>query len=196
MEIAPFLNDPIQLRDLIDIVRLSVAIVFAFAGLAKIASFGEAVVGVAAYGIVPRSMSSLVVQVLIVGEIAIAVSHFSGRALQWMAFGALVLLTVFFLIVLRSLMRGDGRPCLCFGAARGALIGISNLVRIGLLAICEIVLLVYLWGQDNRAASVTEVDVVFRNSLGVLVISMLSVAVLALFFSGRGLRRAWHIVNS
>ena len=115
--------------------RILVAVVFAFAGGAKMARRLESGQAIAAFG-VPALFVRPVTFLLPAAELGIAVLLLPSRSAWWGATGALALLLVFIVAIATNLLKGRTPDCQCFGQVHAQPIGRGTLVRNALLALC------------------------------------------------------------
>ena len=114
-------------------VRLLLAGVFLIAGVAKLADLAgsrRAVVGLG----VPERLAGVVGVGLPAFELMVAVLLIPSATARLGALGALLLLSVFTVVIAVALRRGTQADCHCFGQLHSAPIGWGTLVRNGLLA--------------------------------------------------------------
>lgn len=131
------------------LVRLTLAAVFAVAGAAKLADRRGTRASLERFG-APRAISGAAAVLLPVLEITVAAALVPAASAWWGAIGALVLLAVFSVAIGRALARGEDADCHCFGALHSAPADRRVLVRNGGLALlCGVVLL---GGPDGAGA--------------------------------------------
>ena len=110
------------------IARLLLAAVFAVAGLTKLADRDGSRRAMVGFG-VPESLASVVAALLPVGELAVAGALLPASSTRFGALGALVLLAVFAVVIVRSMARGEAPDCHCFGQLHSAPAGRTTLAR-------------------------------------------------------------------
>ena len=112
--------------------RLLLAAVFAIAGIAKFrqrAVFQQTLIAFAA----PAALTPALAIALPSLELILAAALLPTRTAPFAALGALLLLVLFTLVIARTLLRGAKPACQCFGALSAEPIGVSTLVRNGVL---------------------------------------------------------------
>jgi peroxiredoxin len=115
------------------VARAVLALVFAVAGVAKLAdrvAFRQAVVG---FG-VPDSLATPLSIALPLAELAVAAALFPATSAWWGALGALALLLLFVTAIAVNLARGRKPDCRCFGQLSAGPVGWSTLARNAVLA--------------------------------------------------------------
>ncbi len=115
------------------IVRLLLALVFAVAGLAKLADRPGARQAIADFG-VPSALARPLGILLPLAELAVAVALIPTSTALWGSVGALALLLLFVLGIGVNLARGNKPECHCFGQLSSSPAGWETLVRNGVLA--------------------------------------------------------------
>lgn len=115
------------------VARLLLALVFAVAGLSKLADrqgFRKAVID---FGL-PSSLAAPLAILLTLAELTVAVALIPASTAVWGAMGALALLALFVIGISINLARGRTPDCRCFGQIHSAPVGWGTLVRNGALA--------------------------------------------------------------
>lgn len=115
-------------------VRLVLAVVFGFAGVAKATDLPGSRKATAAFG-VPSWLASPVGTLLPVVEVAIAALLIPGGTARSGAAAAFVLLLLFLAAITFNLLHGRRPDCHCFGQVRSTPIGWSAVVRNAVLAL-------------------------------------------------------------
>ena len=113
--------------------RLLLAIVFAVAGVAKLADRAGSRQAVVGFG-VPAALAAPFGILLPLAELAVAAALVPATTAWWGAVGALVLLLLFVVAIGASLARGRKPNCHCFGQLHSAPAGWSTLARNAVLA--------------------------------------------------------------
>jgi methylamine dehydrogenase accessory protein MauD len=113
--------------------RLLLALVFAVAGLAKLADLTGSQQAVRDFGVPPRLAAPLGV-LLPVAELAVALALLPAVSAWWAALGALALLLLFVVGIGYNLAQGRTPDCHCFGQLHSAPVGWPTLNRNLLLA--------------------------------------------------------------
>jgi methylamine dehydrogenase accessory protein MauD len=115
------------------ITRLLLAVVFAVAGLAKLADPGGSRRALADFG-VPAALAGPLGILLPLAELAVAAALVPSALAWWGALGALALLTLFVAGIGINLARGRAPDCHCFGQLHSAPAGPSTLARNAIFA--------------------------------------------------------------
>src|SRR5215208_4291396 len=113
--------------------RLLLAVVFAVAGVAKLADRAGSGRAVAEFG-VPTPLATPLGVLLPLAELTVAAALIPTSTAWWGALGAIVLLGLFVLGITVNLARGRKPDCHCFGQLHSAPAGWKTLLRNGLLA--------------------------------------------------------------
>jgi methylamine dehydrogenase accessory protein MauD len=113
--------------------RLLLAVVFAVAGVAKLADREGSRQAVAGFG-VPAALAAPLGILLPFAELAVAIALIPTATAFWGALGALVLLLLFVAGIGANLARGRRPDCHCFGQLHSAPAGWATLARNGALA--------------------------------------------------------------
>lgn len=182
MDNSALFDDALTASMLISIVIMSVGLTFAYAALAKVASFGALVSALRVHYRLKGSVATLGAIALILCEAAVAISHIGGIALKAILPATTLLLVMFLVSVITTLRRGEEKPCLCFGANRNDPVDFFSLFRLVLLLLIEILLL---WGHyatgDHPVATTS---LLTRSQFVTLVlVSATSTALASCFFS-------------
>ncbi len=154
--------------------RLLLLVVFAVAGVAKLADRPATRRSVQGFG-VPAALVPAVSWVLPVTELVVAAALVPGVSARGAAGAALVLLCVFCVAATVSLLRGRRPDCNCFGQVRSEPVGPALLVRnVGFAALALLVVaaergstLPDLW---SGAEAWTAAEVVLATTIGLLVV--------------------------
>ncbi len=115
------------------IARLLLALVFAVAGVAKLADRTGSSQAVRDFGL-PAALAAPLGILLPLAELAVAAALIPTSTAWWGAVGALALLTLFVAGIGINLARGRKPDCHCFGQLHSAPAGWSTLLRNGALA--------------------------------------------------------------
>jgi hypothetical protein len=175
------------------IVSLAVGLVFAYAAGAKLLDMPGFIAGVRGYEIVPHRFASLVAGVFVAGESLIGLAHIASIELKLFVLAAIVLLSIFVVTVVNSLVRGEHRPCLCFGAGRDDLVDIYSLIRIALLLAVEVALGYYVIILDG---SVSIGGASLYDGIASIAIAILAVLLVAWSLALAKIHRAWRVIRS
>ena len=116
------------------VAALALAVVFAAAGVAKLADLGGTRTAVGEFG-APKRLVAMLALVLPTAEITVAILVVAASSRAVGAVGALALLGVFSAAISVNLARGRTPDCHCFGQLHSAPAGWKTLVRNGILAI-------------------------------------------------------------
>jgi len=128
------------MADVLIVLRLVVACVFLVAASSKLRRPRTFAEQLTVYVRASATQRRLLAWGVIAVEGALALSYgFGTFSIVTTAVGLLTT-AVFALLVTRRLSRGEGGPCLCFGANDGDAIGPRTLVRIALLAAAQLAL--------------------------------------------------------
>jgi methylamine dehydrogenase accessory protein MauD len=115
------------------VARLVLALVFAVAGVTKLADRTGSKQAMADFGL-PKSLAAPLGVLLPLAELAVVVALISASTAWWGAVGALVLLLLFVVGISANLARGRKPNCHCFGQLHSEPAGWKTLVRNGVLA--------------------------------------------------------------
>ena len=115
------------------ITRLLLALVFALAGIAKLADRAGARQAIIDFGL-PSSLATTLGILLPLCELAVAAALIPTATAWWGAIGALALLLLFIGGISTNLARGHKPDCHCFGQIHSAPAGWKTLARNGVLA--------------------------------------------------------------
>jgi peroxiredoxin len=113
--------------------RLLLALVFALAGLAKLADRSGSRQTIVDFGL-PSALAGALGLLLPLAELAVALALIPASTALWGALGALALLTLFAAGIGINLARGRKPDCHCFGQLHSAPVGWKTLTRNGALA--------------------------------------------------------------
>lgn len=117
--------------------QLVLIVVFAVAGVAKLADLGGTRRAVESFG-VPSRLAPAAAVLLPLAELAVAVALVPSATARWGALAAIALLLAFSVAIVRVLRRGTAVDCNCFGGLAQTEVGRGTLVRnalLGLLAV-------------------------------------------------------------
>jgi peroxiredoxin len=160
------------------VARLLLALVFATAGMAKLADREGSRRAIVDFG-VPSALAAPLGLLLPLAELAIAATLLPTSTAWWGALGALALLSVFIVGISINLVRGRKPDCHCFGQLHSAPAGWKTLARNGVLAV---VAGFVLWeGYDGGAgpSALSWLEAVSTAQLVVLLGGVLVLALLA-----------------
>jgi peroxiredoxin len=129
--------------------RVVLTIVFAVAGLAKLADRRRSPAMFAEFGVSARLASPLAAGLPLV-ELGVAAALLAGPTAWWGAMSALILLFGFSIVIAANLVRGRAPQCRCFGQVSAKPIGITTLARNAVLAALAAVVVAY--GRDAAGA--------------------------------------------
>jgi uncharacterized membrane protein YphA (DoxX/SURF4 family) len=115
------------------IARLLLAVVFAVAGVAKLADRSGSRQAITDFGL-PSALAGALGLLLPLAEVALAIALIPASTALWGAVGALTLLLVFVVGIGINLARGRKPECHCFGQLHSAPAGWKTLARNGVLA--------------------------------------------------------------
>jgi uncharacterized membrane protein YphA (DoxX/SURF4 family) len=113
--------------------QLLLAVVFAVAGVAKLADRSGTSAAIEAFGLSPRLAPGAAVLLPIV-ELAIAAALVPAATARWGALAAAGLLVIFSAAIARTLRAGSAPDCNCFGGLTQTEVGRGTLIRNLLLA--------------------------------------------------------------
>jgi len=113
--------------------RVLLALVFAFAAVAKLRDRASSVRAMRDFG-VPGPLARPAAMLLPIAEIAIAIALIAPAAAWWGSLAALGLLGVFSVAIAVNLARGNAPDCHCFGEVSGGPVGGRTLARNAVLA--------------------------------------------------------------
>jgi peroxiredoxin/uncharacterized membrane protein YphA (DoxX/SURF4 family) len=124
--------------------RLILAVVFVVAGIAKLLDPGGSRKALTGFGL-PAAFAAPGGILLPLAELIIGVLLLPRATAQWAAIGALTLLIIFVAAIGYNLARGRTPDCHCFGQIYSEPVGVSTLVRNGVLAVIAGFLLIGGW---------------------------------------------------
>ena len=130
--------------------RLLLALVFAIAGVAKLADREGSRQTIVDFG-VPSALAAPLGLLLPLAELAVAATLLPASTAWWGALGALALLSLFMVAIGINLARGRTPECHCFGQLHSAPAGWKTLARNGILA--AVAAFVLLEGLDGAGPS-------------------------------------------
>jgi uncharacterized membrane protein YphA (DoxX/SURF4 family) len=110
------MNQPFRAQVLVVIVRVVLATVFVYAGIAKIASPRDFANSIAAFRVVTISLVNLTALGLPFFEISIGLMLLFGWKVRAASLGAMMLFAVFVALFVQALIRGINVDCGCFGS--------------------------------------------------------------------------------
>ena len=118
---------------LLIISRLLLSTVFVVAGVGKLADNSGSRKAIIDFGI-PDFLSPFLAICLPIVELALAIALIPTFTAWWGALGSLILLLAFSVAIGVNLVQGKKPDCHCFGQMHSKPVGISTLVRNGVLA--------------------------------------------------------------
>lgn len=121
--------------------RILLGLVFAVAGVAKLADREGARTAIEGFGVPPR-MAGPGAVLLPLAELSTTVCLLVPVTAWWGAVAALGLVLVFIAAIAVSLLRGRAPDCHCFGSIHSAPVGRSTLIRNGVLTMAAVGILV------------------------------------------------------
>lgn len=160
------------------ILRLSLAVVFGVAGLAKLHDPAGSKKAFAGFG-VPEALARPLVYILPVFELVVAVSLIFVSSSWFAAIGAAGMLAVFTIAMLYQMAKGNAPDCHCFGQIHSEPVGVTSILRnIALTALAGFLVFN---GKSSQGLSLinSEQDVLIVV-LGLAVLFLLGIAVLSL----------------
>jgi peroxiredoxin len=167
--------------------RLLLSLVFAIAGVAKLADREGSRRAIVDFG-APSALAAPLGLLLPLAELAIAATLLPASTAWWGAMGALALLSVFVVGITYNLARGRKPECHCFGQLHSAPVGGKTLARNGVLAALAGFIL---WaGYEGGGAGPGALSWVGALSTAQLVGFLVGVLVLALLAG-----QWWFLVN-
>ena len=162
------------------VLRVALAVVFAVAGLAKLADREGARRAARDFG-TPASLAGAVAVLLPLAELAVAALLLPASTAVWGALGALVLLGIFTVAIGAAMARGKAPDCHCFGQLHSEPAGWKALGRNGVLGALALFVLAggggpsaLAWIADLQGAEMLALAV------GVVAVALLAVAGYAL----------------
>jgi methylamine dehydrogenase accessory protein MauD len=138
-------------KDVLLIVRVGLALVFAAAAVGKLADLGAARQAVERFGL-PVRLSRWPAVVLPLTELAAAGAFLFVGAARWAALAAIGLLLLFCVAIVRVLVRGETLKCNCFGSLGSAPVGRGTLARNVGLAGAAVFVAVAGWNGGGTSA--------------------------------------------
>jgi methylamine dehydrogenase accessory protein MauD len=132
---------------------LLLALVFAAAGVAKLADLAGSRQTIADFG-VPNALAGPLGVLLPIGELAVAAALVPTTTAWWGAVGALVLLALFAVAIGANLARGRKPDCRCFGQLHSVPAGWSTLARNAVLAVPAALVVWHGWEGDVGPSAV------------------------------------------
>src|ERR671939_1059905 len=133
--------------------RLLLAVVFAMAGLAKLADRAGSRQALVGFGL-PAVLAAPLGILLPLAELAVAVALLPAAWAWWGALGALALLLLFVAGISFNLARGRTPDCHCFGQLHSEPVGWPTLARNGILA--AVAAFVVVQGPERIAPSILD----------------------------------------
>ncbi len=167
------------------VARLILALIFAVAGVAKLADRPGSRRATIDFG-VPASLAAPLGVLLPLCELAVAAALVPTLTAWWGAVGALALLLLFVAGIGANLIRGRKPDCHCFGQLHSAPAGWSTFARNGLLA--AVAGLVVWQGREDAGSSVV-------GWLGALSTAQLAGLVAGLILLGLAAIQWWFLVH-
>lgn len=134
--------------------QLLLAVVFAVAGIAKLADRTSTRGAIEGFGIPPRA-ARVGAGLLPVVELAIAAALLTAPTARWGAAAAVVMLAIFSLAIARVLRSGSAPDCNCFGGLTQTEVGRGSLIRNLLLGALATLILVGVGGPVSAVSWVT-----------------------------------------
>ena len=162
--------------ELILVVRLVLAVVFAVAGLGKLLDRVGSRQALRDFGL-PATLASPLATVLPLAELAVALALIPASTAWWGALGALALLLSFLFGIAFNLRRGRTPACHCFGRLHSTPAGMSTLVRNALFAVLA-GLLVWAAGADPGPDATSWIGSLSRVDLIELVLGLVMLGIL------------------
>ncbi len=153
--------------------RLTLGILFAFSGAAKLLDLPQFSKVVADFGILPPRLVRVFAPGIVLAELSIAALLVLGIAVAWALLAVLLLLTLFTIALVRALSQGRRVDCRCFGGLSRGPASWGSVARNLLLAVLGIGTLLGQVGSTQR--TLERIDFML---VGLLVLS--AVAVIAL----------------
>jgi uncharacterized membrane protein YphA (DoxX/SURF4 family) len=142
------------LRRTILILRLLLGAIFLYAAWTKLRqSYLIFAMSIDAYQLLPEWAVLTVARALPWFELAVGILLLAGYKLRWVSIAATGLLVMFFALMLRSYIKGEGIDCGCFGV--GDAISPKTLVRDGSMLAAALLLTVSAFtiqGRDRKGA--------------------------------------------
>ncbi len=108
--------------------QLLLCVVFAVAGVAKLADRSGTRRAIEAFG-VPPSLAPAGALLLPIAELVIAAALIPAATARWAALGAVALLAIFSIAIARTLRAGSAPDCNCFGGLTQTEVGRGTLIR-------------------------------------------------------------------
>jgi uncharacterized membrane protein YphA (DoxX/SURF4 family)/peroxiredoxin len=155
------------------LVQVALSLVFGLAGVTKLLDLAGTRRTIKDFG-APDSTVELISFLLPLTEIAVAVFLLFSSSALYASYAALVLLTLFIVVVGASILRGQTTECHCFGQVYSRPVGWSTLLRNGVFTLGAIVLI---WRSSNLS-SITSSAVGLGVFLTLLIVLGLSILVL------------------
>lgn len=125
---------------LILLCKLSVAAIFAVAGVAKLADTAGTRKAIQDYGF-SEGLAKWFAVVLPIFELLIVLFVLASETMWYGALGAVVLLTIFTVLMLVQLVKGNSHDCHCFGQIYSQAIGPKSVIKNLLMMVPAIVIL-------------------------------------------------------
>ncbi len=126
-------------------------IVFAYAVFAKLKSIGAFIDELRRYKFVPDSLVPTAALLILALESMIAIAHLAILSLSVIAPFTALLLIAFLAFSVRSVVRGETRKCLCFGANQDHQVDALTIARISLLLLIEGALIVFVFVHTDTS---------------------------------------------
>jgi uncharacterized membrane protein YphA (DoxX/SURF4 family) len=118
----------------VDVLRVCVGAIFAYAGIAKLRQLTRFVAGLEALAILPNRWAAAAALLVAASETAVGLLLLAGVAVPLAAAWALGLLMIFGVVQSTLFRRESPQPCLCFSPSAGETVSGRTLARIILLA--------------------------------------------------------------
>lgn len=192
MEPLSFAGETLTIETMVSVASLSVGLVFAYAAASKLLDVPALVAGIRAYGILPERLAPAAALSLIVAEIAIASAHLTNLGLRIVLPASILMLCVFLAVIGSLLIKGEKRPCLCFGSGRDTEVDVFSFARAALLLLIELVLYLYVAQGGAVAVGITSIG----GTLAALAAAAPIVALAGWLFILPPLYRAWRAARS
>ena len=173
---APDANGGKTLTFSISLSQLVLALVFAVAAVAKLASPSSTRGAIEAFGVSPRPAAAGAL-LLPIAELAVAVTLIPAATARWGALAAVALLAIFSFAIARTLRAGSAPDCNCFGGITQTEVGRGTLVRNLLLG--AVAAFVFLGGEPVSALGWIAVPAT-QDRLGIVLL-IAALAALACF---------------
>ena len=152
------------LRRTIFVLRLALGAIFLYAAWTKLRqSYLIFAMSIDAYQLLPEWAVLTVARVLPWFELIVGVLLLIGYKLRWASVAGTGLLVMFFALMLRSYVKGEGIDCGCFGL--GDAISVQTLVRDGSMLAAALLLTVGAFRKDRSLTVAAQNDSSQNNTL-------------------------------